>query len=437
MDPREAVELLAEVVCDFPFANEKHLAAWIAHPVTLVARYAFGGRAPLFFVDGNRSGAGKGMLLDADTMIYESRPATRYSYPTDQEELRKVITTIVMSGVAYHIIDNIKGKFGGGVIEKALTDARWSDRLLGVNRDIDLPINHITLATGNNCQLTSDMVRRTLYCRLESPLEDPSRRNDFKHKLLLDYVRENRRRLIMAALSIPAQYVKAGQPDQGLPAWGGFQEWSDLVRNALVWAGLPDPDTRSMLATQVDDDSASWRRSWTAGRGWRRSERRFTAPRSARAGFGRCVEELPRKNRRHALGQLLKHHRGRVLNGRKFEKTDGKRPKVGSRVRWGPAVWWLSGLIPSLPGPVPCRPAPADAKARRDSRERPQDKTPSRISESVCFGENPMSAHARSYRLAEEAAQRRLEELSDVDAETISDVSQDLCLARLLAERCA
>ena len=48
-----------------------------------------------------------------------------------------------------------------------------------------------------------------------------------------------------------------------------------------------------------------------------------------------------------------------------------------------------------------------------------------------------MSAHARSYCLAEEAAQRRLEELSDVDAANIADVSGELCLARLLAERCA
>jgi len=48
-----------------------------------------------------------------------------------------------------------------------------------------------------------------------------------------------------------------------------------------------------------------------------------------------------------------------------------------------------------------------------------------------------MSAHANTYRLAEEAAQRRLEELTDVDAGNISDVSPEIGLARLLAERCA
>ena len=48
-----------------------------------------------------------------------------------------------------------------------------------------------------------------------------------------------------------------------------------------------------------------------------------------------------------------------------------------------------------------------------------------------------MSAHANTYRLAEETAQRRLEELTDVDAGNISDVSPEIGLARLLAERCA
>ena len=48
-----------------------------------------------------------------------------------------------------------------------------------------------------------------------------------------------------------------------------------------------------------------------------------------------------------------------------------------------------------------------------------------------------MTPHARNYRLTEETAQRRLEEFCDVDAEHLADVSNELGLARLLAERCA
>ena len=48
-----------------------------------------------------------------------------------------------------------------------------------------------------------------------------------------------------------------------------------------------------------------------------------------------------------------------------------------------------------------------------------------------------MTNHTQQYRLATEADQTRLEELSDRDAQNVSDVSGELGLARFLAERCA
>jgi hypothetical protein len=48
-----------------------------------------------------------------------------------------------------------------------------------------------------------------------------------------------------------------------------------------------------------------------------------------------------------------------------------------------------------------------------------------------------MTNHAKQYRLTEVAGQRRLEELSERDAQSVSDVSGEIGLARFLAERCA
>ena len=48
-----------------------------------------------------------------------------------------------------------------------------------------------------------------------------------------------------------------------------------------------------------------------------------------------------------------------------------------------------------------------------------------------------MSSHAQQYRLSGAAEQQRLEELSDRDAESVSDVSGEIGLARFLAERSA
>ena len=141
-----------------------------------------------------------------------------------------------------------------------MTAARWSDRLLGINRKVDLPLNIIWLGTSNNAVLTGDMVNRTLHIRLETECERPDERSGFRHPDLLAYVREHRRELVVAALSIPAKYIEAGRPDMHLPPWGGYQGWSDLIRNAVVWAGLSDPkETREQLADQADEEGATLR----------------------------------------------------------------------------------------------------------------------------------------------------------------------------------
>ena len=41
-----------------------------------------------------------------------------------------------------------------------------------------------------------------------------------------------------------------------MPAWGSFEGWSDVVRECVVWAGLPDPgDTRQELHGRADRDA--------------------------------------------------------------------------------------------------------------------------------------------------------------------------------------
>ena len=48
-----------------------------------------------------------------------------------------------------------------------------------------------------------------------------------------------------------------------------------------------------------------------------------------------------------------------------------------------------------------------------------------------------MTDHSQQYRLVQQEDQERLDELSDRDADSVSDVSGELALARFLAERCA
>jgi hypothetical protein len=45
----------------------------------------------------------------------------------------------------------------------------------------------------------------------------------------------------MVALTIVKAYFEAGCPTQGVTPLGSFEQWSDLVRQALIWAGEADP----------------------------------------------------------------------------------------------------------------------------------------------------------------------------------------------------
>jgi hypothetical protein len=252
-DALAAVEALFEVVRDFPFEAAIHWAAWLAALLTPLARFTFTGPSPLFLVDANTRGAGKGLLLHCIARIVTGEDFTIASYTNDDDEMRKRITSLAMGGERLVLFDNLESKFGGPSLDAALTATVWKDRVLGVNRMMEAPLYMSWYATGNNVMVAGDTSRRICHVRLESPEEKPEERTDLVHPNLLTWVGSNRANLLRAALIILRAYHVAGRPDMGLQAWGTYENWSAAVRSPIVWAGLPDPGkTRMLLQRQAD-----------------------------------------------------------------------------------------------------------------------------------------------------------------------------------------
>ena len=243
----------------------------------------------------------------------------------------KFLTSLIVAGRPYILFDNVRGKFGGKLLEGLLTTARWSARLLGGNETIDIPFKSVCLGTANNVTLPSDMVGRICHCRLETTLERPGERTGFVHDDLPGFVRKNRRELAIAALSIPAAYIKAGRPDQHISGWGGFDGWSDLVRSSLVWAGEPDPDTRIRLSEQSDDETttlALLMDGWDElGRPMSVSEAVKAAISGSAPSLAAVLEQINEGNVPRGLGNMLKAYRKRVSGGRMLDRDEKKIPK--------------------------------------------------------------------------------------------------------------
>jgi len=339
-----AVKKIRYVFQDFPHAKPAHESAAIACLLSLFGRQAIAGPAPMFPYVGNQPGVGKGLQTDATTMIYEGRMACRQPYPYTEEEMAKVITTTAINGKPYILLDNCECVFGGGVLEYAVANTRHTGRILGLSKAVDLPLKVTWMATLNGANYTHDMqIRRVCPIELNTNLERPDMRKDFAEEDLIGYCRMNRKELSIAALSILHYYIKAGCPDQHLSAWGTFQEWSDLVRSAIVWAGMPDCDTREELAKNSNSDAYSLLRQLVVGfseLGATSYSTAVTVSDAVDRGESKesevintvptlrdLLSMIPYRDKNHAFGQLLSKYRGRICENKKLERTDHAHPR--------------------------------------------------------------------------------------------------------------
>ncbi len=342
-DAARAAAFVLNVVGDFPFESPAHRSAWLAGLLTPLAWFAFDGPAPLFLIDGNVRGVGKGLLADVIGLLLTGRRFPVMSYTNDREELRKKVTTLAAEGERLVLLDNLAGSVGNDVLDMALTADRWKDRLLGTNREYDGPLHVCWFGTGNNVQLQADTARRVCHVRLETPDERPEDKGGFRYPDLRAHVLRHRGELLTAAITILRAWHLAGRPHRDLPPWGSYEGWSGVVRAAVVFADLPDPgQTRLALQTQADRDAANLaslmgalERLDPSGRGLTAAELIDLAKRAGAGGpeaeLKAAAEELCGKLDSRALGCRLRHFRRRTVGGRVLDQAGADRTHAA---RW-------------------------------------------------------------------------------------------------------
>lgn len=252
-DANAALAELCEIWLEFPFAVPEALYVPIAALLTLLARPAIAGAVPAFVLDASTRGSGKTLLSDTIALLATGRGAARMTWPPNPEELEKVLGAYALRGAALVSFDNIETKFGGAALDRVLTaEDRVELRVLGKSEVPTLPWRATVLASGNNMVLGADTTRRVLLARLEPNVERPEARTGFRHHPLLGWLRTQRPRLVVAALTILRAYVVAGRPDMELPAWGSYDAWRGLIAQAIVFAG--GGDVLSCRASGAEDD---------------------------------------------------------------------------------------------------------------------------------------------------------------------------------------
>jgi putative DNA primase/helicase len=237
-DVAAATKALHQITRDFPFEATSDKAHALAYVLLHFARDLIDGPTPLHLFEAPTPGTGKGLLAEILTMVALGAEYELTSELESNAEWRKTITTLLHQSRPVIWIDNVRQKLDASSLAKALTDPVWSDRLLGSNTSVLIPVRCVWLATGNNVRMSDEISRRTIRIRMDAMVDRPWLRQGFAIGNLRQYVRQHRGELIWACLTMIQNWIAKGKPVPSCKPFGSYESWSSVIGGILASAGV-------------------------------------------------------------------------------------------------------------------------------------------------------------------------------------------------------
>lgn len=254
-DALKAIELLENLLTDFPLVDPASKSVALSAFITPVVRGAMP-VAPLHALRAPVAGSGKSYLIDVAAAIATGQRCPVIAAGRTEEETEKRLASALLAGQPLISVDNVNGELAGDMLCQLIERPLVEVRPLGRSELVRIESKATTFATGNNIVLVADMVRRTLLATLDPEMERPELRRFAGDPLAT--VLADRGKYIAAALTICRAYIGAGCPEQCAPL-ASFEDWSRIVRSALVWLGRADPVASMEAAREEDPDAISLR----------------------------------------------------------------------------------------------------------------------------------------------------------------------------------
>jgi len=332
----------------FPFDGDISRGVFLSALLTTVVRPTLP-TAPAFLIRAFTPGTGKTMLSEC-LMILVGAPEKVMPLPeNNSEETGKRLFSLLLSGRAGAILDNLSGVIDSADLCAFLTSAEPENRILGLSEIRSAPNRMLWVLNANNVTAGGDTFRRILPVTLDADCESPeTRRFTFNPREL---VKGNRDSLRADLLSVLFTYQWHEAPLVGGGAFGSFEEWEALIRQCVCWliregvtpAPMEDPIKVLQLSKAEDPfhrQHAEVLGAWFRLFGERVVQVRDIAelvacsyePTPDQKAFISVIEEIapPRGgfNGRYFAG-WLRRHKGRVIGGLRLDPGDSTKKEPG------------------------------------------------------------------------------------------------------------
>ena len=331
-----ALDMLRDMLTEFCFASETDRSAALSAILTAAVRPRLPA-APMIHIKAHQVGSGKSYLCRLIAIFATPQHGTPSTFPKDDEECRKFLLAELLRAPAVIEFDNLTGDL---VAHKslciALTSEYMTDRILGVSKTATVSTRTLFLSSGNNVGPIQDMTRRCITIHLNPECETPATRA-FKRPGLVQEIQRQRGNYVSAALTIVRAWIVAGRPKMDCPSLAGYDEWSDLCRQPLLWLGCDDP-VQSVFEAMADDPDretlGQLLRAWQACFGKKPTMVREAVNRTlsefsdARDELSEVLKDIAGERdviNRRVLGRWIKRHSGRIVSGLRFVRASGSR----------------------------------------------------------------------------------------------------------------
>lgn len=227
----------------FCFKTPGDRTNFIGMLVTAILIPHFIGSKPALLLCANQPELGKTILAQIISILRDGCAADTASYNPNDEEFEKRLGAVVRRGATTIIVDNAKSygrnpRIDSACLERSITDAVLSFRLLGQSSTIRAENSHIFCITANSPEVSRDLVTRSVVVNLYYE-GDPAHR-----KFSIDdpegFALDNRTEILGELLTMVEKWKQAGQPRAVTSTRFNKRGWGNIVGGILEVAREPD-----------------------------------------------------------------------------------------------------------------------------------------------------------------------------------------------------
>ena len=255
----DGINLLIDLLTDFKTssdADKSRILALMLSPA-LIHGGILDARVPLFVIEGDIPGAGKGTVARLASAIYKADYATITMRKGGVGSFDESLGAAYLSGKGFNLIDNFRGVLNSQMFESALTEPFVQVRQPhqgNVECDVTRFINVIT---SNGLEMTPDLARRSMAIRLEKQPDN----YQFKHVDIVKYVEQNQPLYLGAVFSIIKHWYSCGAETccTSLPS---FTEWAQsldfIIKDTMFMPSILEGNQSAI--ERMSNPALSWLR---------------------------------------------------------------------------------------------------------------------------------------------------------------------------------